>query len=273
MPGNWGDAMRRVLIGAVVVAVFFGGTLWALDFFFGDSPSGKRPALAEPPPLKPVSRMSTIIAPIAIANDAIRDVMEAQAPRNLTGKRDNPLTELLGKADIGWNMNRGPLAVAGRTDGMAIATTITGELRATGQIGEQAGQLTSQLGSMIGGSLGRQVGQLAGKPFDQKLDINGNVDSGREARAAAELADRAQPHRQRRACRPRHEHLRHQAQRDAGGEAAARPHRERADGEAAGAAAQRPDAGADRTARMGRNCAARSRSGPQARTCRRCGSR
>ena len=119
--------------------------------------------------------MSTIIAPIAIANNAIRDVMEAQAPRNLTGKRDNPLTDLLGKADIGWNMNRGPLAVAGRTDGMAIATTINGELRATGQIGEQAGQLTSQLGSMIGGSLGRQVGQLAGKPFDQKLDISGNV--------------------------------------------------------------------------------------------------
>ena len=167
--------MRRILIGTVVVAAFFGGTLWALDLFFGDSPLGKRPALAEPPPLKPVSRMSTIIAPIAIANNAIRDVMEAQAPRNLTGKRDNPLSELLGKADIGWNMNRGPLAVAGRTDGMAIATTINGELRATGQIGEQAGQLTSQLGSMIGGSIGRQVGQLAGKPFDQKLAINGNV--------------------------------------------------------------------------------------------------
>ncbi len=167
--------MRRILIGALIVAAFFGGTLWALDAFFGDSPSSNRPALAEPPPLKAVSRLSTFIAPVAIANAAIRDAMEAQAPRDLTGKRDNPLTELLGKADIGWNMTRGPLSIAGRTDGMAIATTITGQLRATGQIGEQAGQLTSQLGSMIGGSLGRQVGQLAGKPFDQKLDISGNV--------------------------------------------------------------------------------------------------
>ena len=167
--------MRRILIGAVVVAAFFGGTLWALDIFFGDSASGKRPVLAEPPPLKPVSRMSTIIAPIAVANNAIRDVIEAQAPRNLTGKRDNPLSDVLGKADIGWNMNRGPLAVAGRTDGMAIATTITGQLRATGQLGEQAGQLTSQLGDMIGGGLGRNIGRLAGKPFDQKLDISGNV--------------------------------------------------------------------------------------------------
>ena len=105
--------MRRILIGAVIVAAFFGGTLWALDFFFGNSASGRRPVLAEPPPLKPVSRLSTIVAPVAIANDAIRDAMEAQAPRNLTGKRDNPLSDLLGKADIGWNMTRGPLAVAG----------------------------------------------------------------------------------------------------------------------------------------------------------------
>jgi hypothetical protein len=167
--------MRRILIGVLIVAVFFGGTLWAIDWFLGDGTSGKRPALAETPPLKPVSRMSTIIAPVAVANNAIRDMLEAQAPRNLTGKRDNPLTELLGKADIGWDIKRGPLAVTGRSDGLAVATTVNGQLRATGQIGEQAGQLTSQLGSMIGGSLGRQVGQLAGKPFDQRLDINGNV--------------------------------------------------------------------------------------------------
>jgi len=167
--------MRRILIGTVIVAVFFGGTLWALDMFFSDGSSGKRPALAEPPPLKPVSRISTIVAPIAIANAAIRDAMEAQAPRNLTGKRDNPLSDLLGKADIGWNMTRGPLAVAGRNDGMAITTTVNGQMRATGNLSEQASQLTGQLGNIIGGSLGRQVGQLAGKPFDHKLDIGGNV--------------------------------------------------------------------------------------------------
>jgi len=167
--------MRKILIGALIVAVFFGGTLWAIDSFFGDAPPSRRPALTEPPPLKPLTRLSTIIAPVAIANGAIRDAIEAQAPRNLTGKRDNPLTELLGKADIGWNMIRGPLAVAGRADAMAIATTITGQLRATGQIGEQAGQLTTQLGQMLGGNLGRQVGQIASRPFDQKLDISGNV--------------------------------------------------------------------------------------------------
>ena len=58
---------------------------------------------------------------------------------------------------------------------MAIATTVNGELRATGQLGEQASQLTNQLGGLIGGNIGRQVGKLAGKSFDQKLDITGNV--------------------------------------------------------------------------------------------------
>ena len=75
-------AMRRMLIGVIVVAVFFGGALLALNMFTGDSSSPKRPAIAESPPLKPMSRLSTIIAPVAVANLAIRDAMEAQAPRN-----------------------------------------------------------------------------------------------------------------------------------------------------------------------------------------------
>ena len=163
--------MRKILLGGLVVAVFFGGTLWVLDTFFGDSTPARRPALAEPSPLQAVSRLSTVIAPVAVANNPIRDAMEAQAPRNLTGKRDKPLSELLGKADIGWNVNRGPLAVAGRAEGLTVTTTISGQLRVTGQVGDQV----SQLGDLIGGSLGRSAGQLAGKPFDHKLDINGNV--------------------------------------------------------------------------------------------------
>jgi hypothetical protein len=167
--------MRRIVIGALIVAAFFGGTLWALDTFWSDATPARRPALTDPPPLKPVARLSTVIAPVAIANAAIRDMIEAQAPRDLTGKRDNPLSDLLGKADIGWNMTRGPLAVAGRSEALAIATTVNGTLRATGQLGEQAGQLTSQLGNLLGGHIGREVGKIAGKPFDQKLDISGNV--------------------------------------------------------------------------------------------------
>ena len=39
--------------------------------------------------------------------------MEAHAPRNLTGQKENPLSDLLGKADIGWSMSRGPFSVTG----------------------------------------------------------------------------------------------------------------------------------------------------------------
>jgi len=105
-------AMRRIIVGAVIVIVCFVATLWAIDSF---SPGGKiddkRPALAALPPLQPVTKTSSIIAPVAIANTAIRDALDAAAPRNLTGKRDNPLSDLLGKADIGWTMTRGPLAI------------------------------------------------------------------------------------------------------------------------------------------------------------------
>lgn len=168
--------MRRILIAAAIVAVFFGATLWALDSLWREASAPTRPALAEPPPLKPASRLSTIVAPVAVANAAIRDAMEAHAPRSLTGQRDNPLGDLIGKAEIGWTVTRGALAVAGgRDDAMTIATAVNGQLRATGQLSEQAGQLSGQLGSIIGGHIGREMGKLAARPFDQKLDIAGNV--------------------------------------------------------------------------------------------------
>ena len=47
--------MRKILIGLLIVALFFGVTLWALDFFSG-SATTKRPKIAEPAPLKPVAR-------------------------------------------------------------------------------------------------------------------------------------------------------------------------------------------------------------------------
>ena len=47
--------------------------------------------------------------PTAIALSAIRDALETAAPRNLAGKRDNPLPQLLSNADIGWTVDRGPL--------------------------------------------------------------------------------------------------------------------------------------------------------------------
>jgi hypothetical protein len=161
--------MRKVFLGGLVLAVLIGGALWAFVMLFGEST--RRPALTETAPLKAASRVSTVFVPVAIANKAIRDAIEPQAPRNLTGKREYPLSELLGKADADWNINRGPLAIDGRSQLLAVTTTINGQVHVTGQVGKQI----NQIGDLIGGDIGRAVGNLAGKPFDQKLDINGNV--------------------------------------------------------------------------------------------------
>ncbi len=163
--------MRKVFLGGLVLAVLIGSALWAFVMLSGETTTTRRPALTETAPLKAASRVSTVFVPIAIANKAIRDAMEPQAPRNLAGKREFPLSELLGKADVDWTIDRGPLAIDGRSQLLAITTTISGQVRVTGQVGNQIGQI----GDLIGGDIGRAVGNLAGKPFDQKLDINGNV--------------------------------------------------------------------------------------------------
>jgi hypothetical protein len=141
------------------------------------SPAGdtRRPALAEVPPLKPISRSSVIVTPAAIALTALRDAMEQAAPKNLTGKRDNPLGQLLQNAEIGWTITRGQLAVAGKPEALAVTTALNGSFRATGQLATQAGNITGALGHLLGGSLGQAAQGFTEKTLDQRADIRGNV--------------------------------------------------------------------------------------------------
>ena len=172
----FGLSIRSIVFGAVVIAVFFSGTLWALNRFMpSDASDENRPATAALDPLKPVTRTSTIIAPVGIAALAIRDAMEANAPRDLTGKKENPLSDLLGKADIGWTVTRGPFAVNGASNGLNISTVLNGSLRVTGQIATQGGNLTGALGGLLGDKLGSEVQKLATRALDQRLDFRGNV--------------------------------------------------------------------------------------------------
>ena len=166
--------MRRILAGGLFILVALVAALVGLSWLWPSAPAG-RPPLAESPPLKPATRTSVVIAPAAIALTAIRDALEAQAPRDLTGKRDNPLGQLLQNGEFGWTINRGPLAVGGRPEGLSIVAPLTGAFRLTGQIGSQVGNLTSQLGGLLGGSVGEQLGNLTGKALDQRADIRGNI--------------------------------------------------------------------------------------------------
>jgi Domain of unknown function (DUF4403) len=126
------------------------------------------------PPLQAATRTSVIVTPAAIALTAIRDAMERAAPRDFTGKRENPLTQLLSNAEIGWTIGRGPLAVTGKPDALVVSTALNGTFRATGQLASQAGNLTGALGNLLGGR-GQGLQNLTEKTFDQRADIRGNV--------------------------------------------------------------------------------------------------
>jgi hypothetical protein len=171
--------MRRILLGGlIVVALVVGAALAAMTFLPPSAPE-RRPALAENPPLKPVTRTSVVVAPAAIALTAIRDALEAQAPRDLSGKRDNPLGQLLQNAELGWTMSRGALAIAGRPEGLTVAAPLNGTFRLTGQIGaqvgDQVGNITGMLGGLLNDQLGKQMGSLTGRALDQRADVRGNV--------------------------------------------------------------------------------------------------
>jgi len=168
--------LRTILFGIAVLAVTFIGATFAMQVLWPAAENSRPPVLADVPPLPPVSRTSTIVAPTVIALSAIRDMLEATAPRDLNGKRDNPVSKLLSNAEIGWQVNRGPLGVFGKPDVLGVSTVLTGTLRATGQIATSAaGGLGGVLSGVLGQEVGRSVEKLAGRTLDQRTDIRGNV--------------------------------------------------------------------------------------------------
>jgi hypothetical protein len=170
----------RLLIGALVllVAVFY-GTLWALDRFLPESPPPAFAKLPAPPPLPPMSRTSEVVTPVAIALSAIRNRLDATAPREFAGKNDNPVSKLLGQAKIGLTVSRGAMSVTGANDMLTVVTPLVGTIHITGQIGSAAGQavggIGGAIGGLLGGSVGKQIETLATKTFDQTSNFRGSV--------------------------------------------------------------------------------------------------
>lgn len=167
--------MRKIVLGILVLGGSFAAALFVVNLIWPASGPDRRPALAAVPPLPESSRTSVVVAPVEIALDAIRTRIEAAAPRDLAGTNDDPVGKLLENAQLGWTIARGPLAVAGRPEGLAISAPLTGTLRLTGQLGTQAGSLGGALGNLLGADLGRQLGNLTGRVFDQRAEIRGGV--------------------------------------------------------------------------------------------------
>ncbi len=166
---------RRIIIGAVIVVAAFAGATLLMNVLWPTSLQQGRPELTAVPPLPPLTGTSTVLAPAAIAMSAIRDALEAQAPRNLSGKPQNPVSQLLSNADLNFTIARGPLNVSGRPDGLIVATALSGTFQARGTITGAANAIGGAIGGLLGGGAGHQVQSLTGKVFDQHADIHGTV--------------------------------------------------------------------------------------------------
>jgi Domain of unknown function (DUF4403) len=173
--------IRTVIMGVLVVVVAFVGATLVMDVLWPAAPAMQqsRPALVAVPPLQPLTGTSTVLAPTAIALSAIQEALDAQAPRDLSGKPQNPVSKLLSNAQLTFTMTRGPLNVTGQPGVLIVTAPLTGQFEALGTMagGLSSGVTTvgSELGSLIGGSVGQKVENLAGKAFDQHTDIQGTV--------------------------------------------------------------------------------------------------
>jgi hypothetical protein len=168
-------SLRTILFAIAVVVGSFFVSLKTMDWL---SPRGTvgAPVLVELPPLPPAPRSSSIIAPVAIALTAIRDAAERGAPRNFEGKADNPVSQILQDADIGWTASRGPIAATGAQDVLSLATPLTGKLNVTGSLTSKAtGAVGDALGGLLGGNVAKQIGSVNIKSLNANAEIKGNV--------------------------------------------------------------------------------------------------
>jgi Domain of unknown function (DUF4403) len=168
-------SLKTILIAIAVVAVSFFVSLKTMDWLSPRSTVGA-PVLVQLPPLPPVPRSSSIIAPVAIALNAIRDAADRGAPRTFAGKADNPVSQILQNADIGWTAARGPISATGAQDVLSLATPLTGTLNVTGSLTSKAtGAVSDALGGLLGGNVAKQIGSVNIKSLNASAEIKGNV--------------------------------------------------------------------------------------------------
>src|SRR3989442_10970675 len=166
--------LKTILIAIAVVAVSFFVSLKAMDWL---SPrGGGAPVLVELPPLPPAPRASRVMAPVAIALSAIRDAADRGTPKTFNGKADNPVSQVLQNADIGWTASRGPITASGGQDAMTLSTPLTGTLNVTGSLSAKA---TGAVGDAIGGLLrndaAKRIGGIKNQNLNAKAGIKGKI--------------------------------------------------------------------------------------------------
>ena len=167
--------LKMVLAAVAVVAVSFVASLKVIDWL---APRGTvaPPVLVELPPLPPAPRASVVMAPVVIPLTAIRDAADHAAQRTFTGKAENPVSQILQNADIGWTASRGAISATGGQDVLTLSTPITGTLNVTGSLSAKAtGAVGDALGGLLGGDIGKRIGGINIKNLNSSAEIKGSV--------------------------------------------------------------------------------------------------
>ncbi|MGO9356304.1 MAG: DUF4403 family protein [Xanthobacteraceae bacterium] len=163
--------VKTLLIGLATIAVSFLVSLKIMNWI-SPPPGSVAPAVTALPPLPPPTRVSKIVAPVAIALSAIRTTVDRAAPRHFAGKSDNPIGQVLQNADINWTVERGPISASGTPNQLTLSTPLNGKLNITGSLPGNAG---NALGNLIGGNIGKQIGNVSIKALNASADIRGSV--------------------------------------------------------------------------------------------------
>jgi hypothetical protein len=189
-------SLKTILLAIAVVVVSFFVSLKTMDWLAPRGTVGE-PVLVQLPPLPPAPRSSSIMVPVSITLAAIRDAADRGAPRSFAGKADNPVSQILQNADIGWTASRGPIAATGAQDVLSLTTPITGKLNVTGSLSSKAtGAVGDALGGLLGGNVAKQIGSVNIKALNASAEIKGSVTViSRPKLAAAWHLSRIWPHR------------------------------------------------------------------------------
>ena len=165
--------LKIILVAALVIAAAFFVSLKAMDWLI---PRSNAPVLAELPPLPAVPRISTIVVPVAIPLNTIRDAADRGTPKNFAGKAANPVEQLLQNADINWTAARGPISAAGTGGVLTLATPLTGTLNITGALSSKVtGAVGDVLGGLLGANAAKQIGSINIRNVNASAEIKGNV--------------------------------------------------------------------------------------------------
>ncbi len=167
--------IKIALIAVGVVAVSFFISLKVMDWL---SPRTSLPKAAEVvlPPLPPAARSSFVMVPVSLTLTAVRDAAERSTPRNFNGKADNPVSQVLQNADIGWTASRGPISAGGSQDVLSLSTPLNGKLNVTGSLTSKAtGAVGDAIGGLLGANAAKQIGSINIKAINANAEIRGLV--------------------------------------------------------------------------------------------------